>query len=454
MQGRPVTNHDLAALITTSGRSHGAVARKVNTLAADRHKLDLRYDQASVYWWLRGRVPDAPVPQLLADILGSWLGRPIEVDDLGFTDRGGQLGLAVATSADQAAATASELWKQVNQRRTLVGSAFVLSAAVGAGFDWHFAPARATTDRPVGDRTVGMADVERLHKARLEFIALDRANGGGHAFTWLVDHLDRAVTPLLAGRYTTPVGRELFSAVASLTELAGWMAFDQHHTFGQGVAQRFFIQALSMARQSGDRAYAAHVLSNLATQALFLNHGAEAARLARAARSGAGRAATQTLAARLAVVEARGWALVGDRREARAAIRRADQAMSRSQPGADPGWLSTFTPAHHAGSVMHALRDLGLHAEAARHAGAALDLPDSNVRTRALHQVLLATVHAGRSDIDAACATAQQALTIYPHLASARLRARLLDFARRLPQQDVRCVREYSEQARELLTKP
>lgn len=453
MQGRPVTNHELAALIIASGRSHGALARKVNTVAANQHRVDLRYDQASVYWWLRGRVPEPPVPDVLATIFRDWLRRPISVDDLGFTDRT-QLALTVAADASQAAEAASGLWRHIVQRRT-ISSAFVLPAAVSAGFDWHFAPTRPAEGRAQGDRPVSSADVERLHQTRAEFIALDRANGGGHAFAWLVDHLDRAVTPLLAGRYSAAISRDLFCAIAALTELAGWMAFDQHRTLGQGIAQRFFIQALSLARQSGDRAYAAHILSNLATQALFLDHGSEAARLARAARSGAGRAATPTLQARLAVVEARGWALAGDRREARAALRRADLAMARSNPAADPGWLATFTPAHHAGSVMHALRDLGLYDEAERHAGLALDLPASNVRARALHRVLVATVHVGRGDLDAACETARHALAASPYLASARLEARIRDVDRWLrPHRDVRCVRDYIEQSRETPTQP
>ncbi|MEW9552116.1 hypothetical protein [Nonomuraea sp. NPDC050783] len=453
MQGRAVTNHDLAALIAACGRSHGALTRKVNLLAARRHHVELRYDQASVYWWLRGRVPEPPVPGLLSEIFQEWLGRPVAVDDLGFTDRS-RLALTVAAGGEEVAEAVSGLWRQVVQRRG-AGSAFILSAAVGAGFAWHFSPAHCAPSRAEGRRAVSVTDVERLHQARAEFVALDRANGGGHAFAWLVDHLDRAAAPLLAGRYTAVVGRELFAAVASLTELAGWMAFDQHHTYGQGTAQRFFIQALSLARQAGDRAYAAHVLSNLATQTLFLGHGAEAAQLARAARSGAGRACSATLAARLAVVEARGWALAGDRHETRAATRRAGQAMERSDPDGDPAWLATFTPAHYAGSVMHAMRDLGLYREAARQAGLALDLPHANVRTRALHQVLLATVHAGRGDLDTACQAARHALAAYPYLTSARLEARLREINRRLrPYQDVRCVRDYIEQSRETLTEP
>jgi hypothetical protein len=452
MRGRPATNHELAALIEAAGRSHAALARKVNTAAAGRHGLDLRYDQASVYWWLRGRVPDDPVPGLLAKILSDWLGQPVQIADLGFTDPGGHVGLVLAATPGQAADSASELWRYVLQRRVFLGSGFVIAATISAGFDWHFTPApgRTALTRRDGPRAVGLADVERIRQAGTEFETLDTLHGGGHAFTWLADYLNREVSPLLVGRYTAPIGRELFAAASSLTELAGWMAYD--HGKSQGLAQRFFIQALSLARQSGDRAYSAHVVSNLATQALFLEHGTEAARLARAARSGAGRAATPTLIARLATVEARGWALAGDRHETREAIRRAEAAMSRSDPAADPPWLATYTPAHHAGSIMHALRDLGTYTEAARHAAAALDLPETNVRTRALHRTLLATVQAGQGDLDAACATATRALTAAASMTSTRLDDRLRDFTRRVrSHRDQPSVRDYTDRAAMLL---
>ncbi len=117
-----MTNHELAALIQAAGRSHAALARKVNTAAAGRSGLDLRYDQASVYWWLRGRVPADPVPRLLAEILSNWLARAVQVADLGFTDPGGHLGLALAATPGLAAASASELWRHVLQRRVFLGS--------------------------------------------------------------------------------------------------------------------------------------------------------------------------------------------------------------------------------------------------------------------------------------------------------------------------------------------
>jgi len=226
MRGRPITNHELAALITAAGRPHGALARKVNAAAAALHGLDLRYDQASVYWWLRGRVPEEPIPALLAVIFTEWLASPVQVPDLGFTDPGGHLGLTMPANATEAVASVTELWRYVLRRRVFLGAGFAIGASVGAGFDWHFAPppsadAAAST---AGTRLVGLADVERIRRARAEFETLDRLHGGGHAFSWLADYLDREVTPLLNGRYPAQTGRELFAASSSLTELAGFLS--------------------------------------------------------------------------------------------------------------------------------------------------------------------------------------------------------------------------------------
>jgi hypothetical protein len=154
------------------------------------------------------------------------------------------------------------------------------------------------------------------------------------------------------------------------------------------------------------------------------------------------------LTARLGAVEARGWALAGDQHQARAAIRRADAALDRSDPSADPPWLAAYTPAHHAGSVMHALRDLHRHREAATLSGMALDLPESNVRARALHQTLLATVQARNGDLDAACGTAGLALRTAVTISSARLGERLREFARQVGHhRDHPAVRDFTEQA-------
>lgn len=63
-------------------------------------------------------------------------------------------------------------------------------------------------------------------------------------------------------------------------------------------------------------------------------------------------------------------------------------------------------------------------------AAEALNLPRENVRTRALHQTLHATVLADRGDLEAACHTAGQALTVAADLRSRRLTERLQEFER------------------------
>jgi hypothetical protein len=75
-----------------------------------------------------------------------------------------------------------------------------------------------------------------------------------------------------------------------------------------------------------------------------------------------------------------------------------------------------------------------------------------NVRARALHTTLLATVQAGQGEIDAACDTASRALAAAPELTSARLNVRLRDFAQRVsPYSDQMNVRAYLERSAETL---
>src|SRR5260370_36713687 len=132
LRGRPVTNDELAALIEAAGRAHAALGRKVNTAAGGRQGLDWRYDQASVYWWLRGRVPADPVPGLLAEILSDWLARAVQVADLGFTDPGGHVGLVLAATPGPAATSASELWRDVLQRRGFRPATCVMTSTAAA----------------------------------------------------------------------------------------------------------------------------------------------------------------------------------------------------------------------------------------------------------------------------------------------------------------------------------
>lgn len=355
----------------------------------------------------------------------------LTVHDLGF--RHGvtfrrSLGMP-ATPADSVGAV-TELWRTAVERRAFVhnSAAFITALAVEAALDWRDTPRAKSVRRSEGTRLVTGADVQHVRLARDEFAHLDHMHGGGYALSWLEQYLHTDVAPLLRGRYTDAVGRELFLATATFTDMAGWMAMDAGF---QGLGQRYYTQAAGLAKHAGDAAYGAYVLGNLATQALFTGQARTAVRLARSARAAGGRAITPTLAARITVTEARAHALIGDAHETRRTLRAADKAMHRSDPRQDPHWLGVFTPAHYAGSVMHALRDLG-EAAAGQHATDALDLPAANARTRALHSVLHVTVLADQGDLDGAIETAQHVQNAARVLKSRRLSQRLDEFAARL----------------------
>ncbi len=441
----PITNGSLAALIAEADISHAALARQVNHLGGqpEHGSLDLRYDSSSVHRWLRGAAPTAPTPALIAAVLARKLRRPVSVEQLLAADEDV---LDLATSAAAAAGSAIALWRQTVHRRDVLRYTFVAAAGLDAGWRWAFAPAAAQVTGG-GTRSVGMADVERLLAARRDFADLDRRHGGGHARAWLTDYLDREVTPLLRGSYHHKVERALFAAAAILTETVSYMAFDDGE---HGLSQRFSIHSLALAKHAGDTAFGSYVMSNMAAQFVYLGDGPKAAQMARAASTSA-RRAPAALLARLHTTEARGHALAGDVSECRAALRRADKALHKADPSTAPAWLGASSPAHHAGSAMHCLYDLGRYTEAARHSSEALDLPPDNVRARALHEILLARVQIGLGQIEHSCDLAKTALQATARLRSRRLRDRIREYDAGLaPYSTTAAVKAWREEAKAL----
>lgn len=440
MPVRPVTNHDLAALLEAAGfdRSHAALARQVKHAAKAEHGLITSYDGASVYWWLRGRSPDQPAPELLARILGRALGRQVAVDELGFLRAAGseQDTLRYPDTIEESIALATELWNRLGRQPPGQDPApFAARAAAEAGWRWHFDPPDPTTAHR-GRLQVRAGDVELLRGFQVYFLDLDKRHGGGSTRSLLADVLSRQVAPLLAGQYSDAVGRDLFQVAAELTCASAFTFYD---SADHGRAQRAFIQALRLSKAAGDRALGAHVLANLATQAVYLDKPAEAVRLARAAVEGAGTSPPAMVSARLYSTAATAHAQAGDAGSFRRSLSRARAALERSD-GTGPAWAGYFTPAHLAGSAMRSLLDLRLPAEALAHQAAALNLPEGNVRTLALHTALSATAHARAGNIEQAAHLGSLAAEQATRVRSSRVASRvgtligLLAAHRALPQ--------------------
>lgn len=252
MARQPHPNHKLASLIDEASFSRKGLADRVVRLARLRGAPDLHYNHSSVARWLRGEQPRHPVPQIIAEVFTIELGRRITVADLGMralTLPPG-LGLKLPTTQAASAQAAAALWRaDTEQQRALIGADFDHAAFSVAALRWFIGPWDPAPPAATG-RRIGATDVEEIRQVTSAFRILDNRLGGGHVRTPVIEYLHTHVGPLLRhGRATQEVRRELFAAAADLTMLAAWLYHDLDR---QGVAQRYLIQALAMARHADD----------------------------------------------------------------------------------------------------------------------------------------------------------------------------------------------------------
>lgn len=451
MAARPLVarqpNERLQALIQEAGCSNAGLARRVNMVGTERG-LDLRYDKTSVARWLRGQQPRGRAPGIIAEALGRKLGRTVTIDEIGMANGknlASGVGLQFSPTVLGAIEQVCELWRSdVGRRDFLSGSAVAASALVEPSRDWLITGADTQVARTAGSR-VGVSDVEAVRAMTAALTELDHRFGSGHVRPVVVHYLNSVVSGLLSGSYRESVGRELFAAVARLTELAGYMAVD---TGQPGLAQRYYIQALRLAQAAGDRAYGGYVLaasmSHLAAQ---LGNPREIAQLARAAQEGARGHVTPRAEAMFLAAEARGHALLGDAHTCQAVAGRAQTALERAEPrsGDDPAWIAHFDRAYLADELAHCYRDLGRPEAAAHHATDALEgHPESRARRRAIGLVLLATAQVQQREVEQACHTGTRAVELLGGLRSSRGAEYLDDLQQRLePYADEPAVREF-----------
>ncbi|MEV8528301.1 MULTISPECIES: transcriptional regulator [unclassified Streptomyces] len=453
MAARPLVarqpNERLQALIQEAGCSNAGLARRVNMVGAERG-LDLRYDKTSVARWLRGQQPRGRAPGIIAEALGRKLGRTVTIDEIGMAN-GKNLatgvGLQFSPTVLGAIEQVCELWRSdVGRRDFLSGSTVASSALVEPSRDWLITGADTQVARSAGQR-VGTADVEAVRAMTDALVQLDHRFGAGHVRPVVVHYLNSVVSGLLAGSYRESVGRQLFAAVARLTELAGYMAVD---TGQPGLAQRYYIQALRLAQAADDRGYGGYVLaasmSHLAAQ---LGNPREIAQLARAAQEGARGRVTPRAEAMFYAAEARGHALLGDARTCQAVAARAIAALDAAPDGSgdDPAWIAHFDHAYLADELAHCHRDLGQAEAAARRAEESLaGHPESRARRRAIGLVLLATAQVQQREVEEACATGTRAVELLSTLRSNRGVDYLEDLQERLePYENEPAVREFGE---------
>ncbi|MGH3905719.1 MAG: hypothetical protein ACRDTE_16275, partial [Pseudonocardiaceae bacterium] len=332
------------------------------------------------------------------------------------------LGLVWSASTAATVTVVGKLWRADMERRSvLLSAAWVASAFAEPIREWLLnRHDEVLQERP--GRAVGQSDVDALWAMGEAFTDADQRLGGGYARDTLMHYVNQVVLPLLHGSYRDAIGRELMAATARLRSVCAHMSFDSGR---QGLAQRYFIQALRLAQASGNRALGAHILSNMSDQAHHLGNATQALELATAGYRTAVDCGSPSTAARCAAVQGEAHALGGDQQACAQACTIAERTLDRAIPTGERPWMPVFTAAQMTTRRLFMARDLGRTGDVQRIAPAALASSGGMARRHVLCTTELAASYlpaAGNphSDVDRACELLGQVLPSLRSLYSTR----------------------------------
>jgi transcriptional regulator with XRE-family HTH domain len=272
-----------------------------------------------------------------------------------------------AERMDEALATGGVLermWVDMNSQALQENSPVPLVAdepdAPWVGCD-VFDPVREWLDETVpvfatgeNHRRVGTADIEVMWSMCDVFSNADHHLGGGYARATLARFLDDVVGPALHGTYDSRTAPELFAVAARLCDLSGFMCFDSAR---QGLGQKYFRQALRLAKASGNAALGAHILTDMSMQAHYLNRTKEALWFGTAAVRAAEQSGSPSSTARCNALLARAHALNGDTTAGAQAMLEAERRLNRARPDDEPDWIRFFTERQLSAEFMYVAHD-------------------------------------------------------------------------------------------------
>ncbi|MFD7547212.1 transcriptional regulator [Streptomyces sp. NPDC059816] len=329
------------------------------------------------------------------------------------------------------------------ERRTFL-EASLFSIAVQIP-EWQDSVGRIEAIRSGDAQRIGMTDVELVTRMTDRLWKVFEEFGGRHTRPLAAQFLVNTVAPGLHTRSPDAPHRAMLSAAAFLCYLTGWMAEDEAL---HGLAQRYYVKGLELAREGGDHLTYCHVLRGMSVQAADLGHGPDAVRLADAAA-----AAAPTTGPRMRAFFAaqRGYAaaVAGERRTALNGIRDTEKSLDIADSGAGGfGGFSYSTLAYatsqvryHSGDVKGSVDSLKLHFRLRDES----DTPRSALRFNAL----LAQRQLEMGHLEEACTTWGAVLDGYHAVRSGRAERHVAEIPRLLrPHLAHRAARETSERAR------
>lgn len=443
----------LDALIEAAGFSHAGFADRVNQRGR-QCGLDLRYDHASVARWVRDHaVPRGCVPEIICEVLSSGIGCVISFPEAGL-DRAGSL-RAGDVPLFQAVDRAAAMWRSEVKRGWPPAKRPVQSgpASVSPVFEWENPPDDTDVSSCRGRRTVAVADVLMVQEARGRYEQMYRRVGGVPVWPRVIGFLDSQVAPLLCENYDDAVGRRLMRSAGGLVAVAGICLYDADR---QAAAQRYFFDALRLAKASGDRGFGGYIVALLANLSMSLGRYRQVVQYAETAMCGAGGCLSPALLSDLCTLQAKAYARMGDRVQCHEQMRRAERMAGRIRRSEEPpetGYVQRgLLEVQHA----EALRQLGDLAPAQAYAEEALTTAESSHLRSQVHRfATLALVLAARGQVEEAAGVADRMLDGVQGMESRRLRERVLAVCGAIRAKGAgSAAREFVERAKEQLSTP
>lgn len=424
-------NSQLDALLDQSGMSRAGLASRINRLGGAAG-ITLRYDHTAVARWLKGQRPRGRVPELICEILGGKLERTLTLGDIGMgvpetvrvpgvLREPEEVGRADGEVLGRFVERAASLWRSDQVHDDWPGPSMLTgAAAVAPVWEWENPPEDRDVSRR-GEVEVTGADVTVLHAARGHYEHLYRNAGGVATRARVVGFLNGEVAPLLRGGYDDGTGRELFRAAGSLAAISGICAYDAD---AQGLAQRYFHQALRLGKASGDLLFGGYVVALLVNQALFLGDARHAIACAEAVLRTAGPHASPALATDLYAMQATAYARLGDRRGAHTCMRWAEAYSERIRREEEPEETGYVQPGLVQVRLAETLLLLGEVEAATRYAREATRAP-AHVRGRVNRLATLTDVELLAGEPERAAAAAAEMVGTARGIESQRLRGRM-----------------------------
>ncbi|MDJ0346738.1 transcriptional regulator [Streptomyces sp. PH10-H1] len=428
----------LDALLDEAGMSHVGLAARVNQHGR-ACGVALRYDHTAVIRWLKGQRPRGRVPDLLCDIFAGRLQRPITVEDIGM---GKPAALQPTAALDGFIARSTALWRGDEQkRRDLFESPTITGLpAVGPVWEWENPPDDNDVSRP-GTPRVGLSDVEVLRTARNHYEQMYRKAGGVTTRSRVIGFLTHETAPLLRGSYSDATGRELHRAVGGLVAVAGICSYDSD---AQGLAQRYFHQALRLAKASGDRAFGGYVVALLTNQCLYMREYRQAVAFAEAGLRTAGAHISHALATDLYAMQAKAYSRMGDQAGAHRCMLLAESSAGQIRPDEEPAETGYVQPGLVEAQLADALMRLGDLQPAQDYAREAVRV-QTHARGRVHRLATLSDIELRSGEADLAASTALEMLTQGQGMESQRLRDRFVSVRKSLAEHSSTATTEAAE---------